>query len=440
MAWDAAGQALRYNSMTTSSGVIRKKYCITDGCEIHAVVPGTARVSLILLETILNTERISLWTLFALFLRIGSTSFGGFMVLIAVVENHVVERRKLLTHAEILDGVSLATVLPGPVAVNTVAYVGYRLRGIPGAMVCTISVILPSFLLLLALSAAYFTWGQIPVVNKLFMGFIPAVTATILVAAWNMGIKAILGKFESMIALLATALMVWDSSFSLAIIVISGMAGWLLFRENTEGSAQKTDDGSKGRSTLLSVAVAPLALTVSFWSANSAMLLKLFMTFAGMSLFLFGGGYVFIPVIQHTVVVSNGWLTQQEFVDGIAMSQITPGPVLISAAFIGYKVAGIPGAWVAASGIFLPPALLMIVGSHVLGRIKHSAVITAMLRGIRPAVIGMIIAAAIVVGMTAQQHWVSLMIFAAALFAQLKFKIDVVWVIPTAGLIGLLLY
>ena len=144
------------------------------------------------------------------------------MALIAVVENHVAERRKLLTHEEILDGVSLATVLPGPVAVNTVAYVGYRLRGIPGAMVCTIGVILPSFLLLLALSVAYFTWWQIPVVNKLFMGFIPAVTATILVAAWNMGFKAIQGAFEGMIALLATVLMVWDSSFSLAIIVISG--------------------------------------------------------------------------------------------------------------------------------------------------------------------------------------------------------------------------
>jgi chromate transporter len=401
-------------------------------------VLGTSYVLLIILDAILNTERFSLLTLFALFLRIGSTSFGGFMVLIAAVEDHVAVRHKLLTHEEILDGVSLATVLPGPIAVNTVAYVGYRLRGIAGAAACTIGVILPSFLLLLALSAAYFTWGQMPVVSKLFMGFIPAVTSIILVAAWNMRRKAIHGKLEALIALFTSVLMVWQSGFSLTIIVISGMAGWVLFRKHTIESAQKSDKNN--RSTLLNVAVVPLAFTATFWSANSAMLLKLFITFAGMSLFLFGGGYVFIPLIQHTVVVSNGWLTQQEFVDGIAMGQITPGPVLISAVFIGYKISGLSGALVATIGIFVPPILLMIASSHALVHIKQSAVITAMLRGIRPAVIGMIVAAGISVGMTAQQHWISLLIFAAALFAQLKFKLDMVWIIPTSGLLGLLLY
>lgn len=390
----------------------------------------------------MNTGRISLWELFTLFLRIGSTAFGGFMALIAVVENNVVERRKWLTHEEMLDGVSLATVLPGPVAVNTVAYVGHRLRGVPGAAVSTIGVILPSFLLLLALSAAYFTWGQLPVVSKLFMGFIPAVTAIILVAAWNMGRKAIQGRIEAVIALIAAVLMVWKGGFivSLLIILSAGVAGWLLFRAPAAASSKQADGAKKGQSKLLGVAVAPVLLTVPFWSVNSAMLLKLFMTFAGMSLFLFGGGYVFIPLIQNTVVVSNGWLTQQEFVDAIAMGQITPGPILISAAFIGYKVAGFFGALVATIGIFMPPALLMIASSHALNRIKKSALLKAMLRGIRPAVIGMIVAAVIAVGMTAQQHWASLLIFAVALLAQLRFKLDVVWVIPAAGLIGLLLY
>jgi chromate transporter len=390
----------------------------------------------------LNTERVSLWTLFTLFLRIGSTAFGGFMALIAVVENNVVERRKWLTHEEMLDGVSLATVLPGPIAVNTIAYVGHRLRGTPGALVCSIGVILPAFMLMLALSVAYLTWGQMPVVSKLFMGFIPAVTAIILVAAWNMGRKTIKGVYEAVIAAIAAALMVWHGSFavSLAIIVISGVAGWLIFRETPPAASNKPDSALKSQGKLLNVAVAPLALTVPFWSVNTAMLLKLFMTFAGMSVFLFGGGYVFIPLIQHTVVESNGWLTQQEFVDAIAMSQIMPGPIVLSTVFIGYKVAGFLGALVATMGIFLPPGILMIAGTHALNRIKQSALIKAALRGIRPAIIGMIISAVITVGMTAQHHWVSLLIFAAALLAQLKFKLDVVWVIPTAGLVGLLMY
>jgi chromate transporter len=394
----------------------------------------------------MNAERISLWKLFTLFLRIGSTAFGGFMALIAVVESNVVERYKLLSHEEMLDGVSLATVLPGPVAVNTVAYVGHRLRGIPGAMVCTIAVILPSFLLLLALSVAYFSWGQLPLVSKLFMGFIPAVTAIILVAAWNMGRKAIQGIYEALIALVAAALMVWQGGFavSLAIIVGSGFVGWLLFRGGVATTPGKMPNGNiktaEKNTKLLSISVAPVALTIPFWSTNIVLLSKLFMTFAGMSLFLFGGGYVFIPLIQHTVVVSNGWLTQQEFVDAIAMGQITPGPILISATFIGYKVAGVLGALAATIGIFMPPAVLMIIGSHALNRIKRSALIKAALRGIRPAVIGMIIAAVIAVGMTAPRHWASIVIFAAALLAQLRFKLDVVWVIPTAGLAGLLLY
>lgn len=393
----------------------------------------------------MNIERISLWKLFTLFLRIGSTAFGGFMALIAVVESNVVERYKLLSHEEMLDGVSLATVLPGPVAVNTVAYVGHRLRGVSGAIVSTIGVILPSFLLLLGLSVAYFHWGQLPLVSKLFMGFIPAVTAIILVAAWNMGRKAIQGMYEGLIALIAAGLMVWQGGFfvSLGIIVGSGLVGWLLFRASnaTTSNIPKNEPKAAEKTTkLLSVSVVPVVLSIPFWSTNFVLLSKVFVTFAGMSLFLFGGGYVFIPLIQNTVVAGNGWLTQQEFVDAIAMGQITPGPILISATFIGYKVAGVLGALVATIGIFMPPALLMIISSHALSRIKQSPVIKAVLRGIRPAVIGMIIAAVIAVGMTASQHWASAIIFATALFAQLKFKLDVVWVIPAAGLIGLVLY
>ena len=416
-----------------------RKLIGTNSCCLVGEQPGCCQF---ILETILNTERVSLWTLFTLFLRIGSTAFGGFMALIAVVENHLVERRKWLTHEDMLDGVSLATVLPGPIAVNVIAYAGHRLRGLPGALVCTIGVILPAFLLMLSLSAAYFAWGQIPAVGKLFMGFIPAVAAIILVAAWNMGRKTIKGVPEALIALVAAALMIWKGSFavSFAIIVMSGLTGWLVFREKQTAVSSKQTGELNNSGKLLSVAAAPLALVSPFWSVNAALLLKLFTTFAGMSVFLFGGGYVFIPLMQATVVASTGWLTQQEFVDAIAMSQIMPGPIVLSTVFIGYKVAGLLGALVATLGIFLPPGILMIAGTHVLNRIKQSAVIKSVLRGIRPAIIGMIASAVVAVGMTAQQHWLSLLIFSAALLAQLRFKLDVVWVIPTAGLVGLLMF
>lgn len=155
---------------------------------------------------------------------------------------------------------------------------------------------------------------------------------------------------------------------------------------------------------------------------------------------LFGGGYVFIPMIQEIVVNNYHWVTQTQFSNAIAMGQITPGPILISAAFIGYVVKGFLGAIVATVGIFFPPALLMVTLSDVLETIKSSVTIQAALKGIRPAVIGMIFFAAIVVAQTAQIHWLSLAIFIGAIVAILRFKIDVVLIIPVAGLFGLLLY
>lgn len=181
-------------------------------------------------------------------------------------------------------------------------------------------------------------------------------------------------------------------------------------------------------------------MVAPFLSIDPTLTLKLFLVFAGMSVMLFGGGYVFIPLIQKIVVDGHGWVTNQEFIDAIAMSQITPGPILVSAAFIGLKVAGFAGAVAATLGIYIPPALLMVGSTRVLGYIKQSQAIRAALRGIRPAVVGMIAAAAFTVGATAPQHWVSIMIFAVALLALMRFKVQVVWVIPAAGLTGLVLF
>lgn len=391
--------------------------------------------------------RVRLVSLFWDFLKIGATAFGGFMALISVVQALIVERRKLLRHEDMLDAVSLATLLPGPVAVNVVAYVGFRLRGAVGALVCAVAVLLPAFTLIVALSYAYFRWGQVPAVSKLFMGFIPAMAAIILSAAWAMGQKAARGKREIAIAAVAGILLLSVGGFviTVGIMVGAGIAGWLMFRNKSSGNGgspppAKSDDvaGPPRRSGLLSVA-APLA-AIPLFSLEFGLLAKLFVVFAGMSVMLFGGGYVFIPLISEIVVKTHGWVTQQEFVDAIAMGQITPGPILISAAFIGFKVAGLAGAVVATIGIYLPPALLMIGGSSILDRIKQSKVVSAVLRGVRPAVVGMIFAAALVIAQTAQYAWPSALIFAAAAIALFRFKVNVIWVIPAAGLAGLVLY
>ena len=153
-----------------------------------------------------NTKtQASLWFLFITFLKIGSIAFGGFMALISVIESHIVERYRLLDHKVMLDGVSLANLLPGPIAVNVVAFVSYRLRGPAGAIVSTFAVLLPSFILLLILSYLYFQYGQIPALQKAFQGFIPAVAAIVFSVVWRLGKKTLKGIPEALIAIASAA-------------------------------------------------------------------------------------------------------------------------------------------------------------------------------------------------------------------------------------------
>jgi chromate transporter len=388
---------------------------------------------------------VSLPSLFWIFFRIACTSFGGFMAMISVVENVVVERNGLLTHQEMLDGISLASMLPGPVAVNVCTYVGYRLRGSIGALVSASAAILPAFVLIVALSAAYFRWGQLPAVTKLFMGFVPAVTAVIVGATWNMSRKSLTGAPEIAIAFAAFAILLGIGGFysTLAIIVGGGVIGCVWFRAAPSAPSDPDKKPATPRprfdANTFVLNVAPLA-GVPFWSLDPALIIKLFTAFAGMSVMLFGGGYVFIPLIQEIVVNHHRWVTSQEFVDGIALGQITPGPILVSAAFIGLKVAGLAGATAATIGIFAPPAVLMVVVSGAFERLKHSPVLQAALHGVRPAVIGMIFAAAVVVGQTCVPAWTSALIFMIALYALVRFRVEAVWIIPMAGLAGWWMY
>jgi len=369
------------------------------------------------------------------------------MALISVVQTEIVDRRRLLTQTEMLDGISLATILPGPVAVNVVAYVGYKLRGAAGALVCAGGVILPGFALMVVLSAAYFRWGAVPAASKLFLGFVPAVTAVIVHAAWGMARKTLRGAPEMLFAGAACLLLLLKGSFYITLIIIvgAGVTGWVAFflpaalRRGAPSATPPSAPGSEAKGTKLLSFGVPLA-TAPLLALDAGLAVKLFATFAGMSVLLFGGGFVFIPMIQHVVVQEHSWLTRQEFIDGIALSQVTPGPILNVAAFIGYKVMGIPGALTATIAIFLPPALVMLVSAHFLAQVRNSLHVKAILRGIRPAVIGMIAAAAWSVGSTANPSWQSAVIFLVALTALLGLRVSVVWIIPAAGLAGLLLY
>jgi chromate transporter len=209
--------------------------------------------------------------------------------------------------------------------------------------------------------------------------------------------------------------------------------------ETGEPDAPSKAAVSRANTNLLAFAM-PASLAAPLMSFEPVLLLKLLSVFAGMSLLMFGGGYVFIPLLQQAVVENYGWVTQQEFIDAVALGQVTPGPILISATFIGFKVAGLAGAIVATIGMFGPSAVLTVLCARVLNRVKGSMNVQAVLRGVRAATAGMVFTAAILIGKSAAPGWISAALFISALIVLARYRIEAVWIVPTSGLIGFFMY
>lgn len=384
------------------------------------------------------------------------------MSLASMIETQLVEKRKWISNEDMLDGIALASLLPGPMAVNTVAYVGYRLRGGLGAFVSALAVLLPTTALMVVLADLYFRFGSLPEVERVFGGILPAVAAIVLTVCLRMAQKNI--KTRSMwVALVVSILLVvfvpkaWKIFVTFGVVALYGFAGYLahITRNRSSSKPKAVDCEKKAPRLRLSSARVWGLLTLGIIGLLGIVpipfppngLASLMTTFSSMSLTLFGGGYVFIPMIQEIVVDRFGWVTSQEFIDGIALGQITPGPILISAAFIGQKVAGITGALLSTIAIFAPPATLMVLLAGMLDTIKNSPLIQSVLKGIRVAVIGLIFTAFVNIFIMAwPDHPQNLMpyalvafIFIASLIAMHRFKVDVVWIIPLAGLLGFLL-
>ncbi len=397
--------------------------------------------------------------LFLIFLKIGCLSFGGFMALIAVIENEIVKRRNLINHSDLLDAIALANLLPGPQAVNVVAFVGHRLYGGIGALLCAFSVLLPSFILVLVFSYIYFEYGHIAGIQKAFQGFLPAIAAIVFSVAWTMSKKVVKNRYDIALVAVAVLMMVFAPAayrvyVPIVIVILYGALGFGYYSYRAKTGQQSDTQTEKPKFDVKSV-ILPLGFLLFVlvfpylphpFQDNQLILLSL--TLASLSLMLFGGGYVFIPMIGSIVVLQYGWLTQQEFADGIAIGQLTPGPILISAAFIGYKVSSWLGAIVATIAIYAPPAILMVVMTHIYGFFVHSSVTKSVMHIIHCGVIGMIIIAGFVLMHLAAPNWTppdlmtwtSLGIFVLSLIALIKFKLNIVIIIPAAGLLAYLIY
>lgn len=332
-----------------------------------------------------------------LFLTLGVTGFGGPQAHMALMNEAVVVQRGWLTAEEFTEGIAVCEMLPGPASTQLGIYIGYCRAGWLGALLAGLCFIAPAWVMVVALAWAYFRYGALPAVSALFLGISPAVVAIVLTFCWKLGRKVLLGGdrpwIRWAIALGAFGLLRFSTGGILWAFVLAGLAGLVFFgpRRSALGAI-----GPWGILLPTFVAALPLeSLTVaSFWGWERIHTYgpELISTFLRAGTLVFGGGLTIVPLLELEVVQRLGWLTRPEFLHGVAIGQVTPGPVLLTVAFVGYKVAGVLGALAATVAVFLPSFGFVGLAAPLLRRSRHNPWVRAFLQGITPAVLGAILA------------------------------------------------
>jgi chromate transporter len=373
---------------------------------------------------------ISLGRLLALFLKIGAIGFGGGMAVIALMEREFVQKRRLIPLDEFVHGVGLGQVL-GSFAVNVAIFIGYRLFGVAGALLSACAFLAPSITLVIILSDLYFRYHAVPALQGAVAGLAPVVIALILNAGWSIGRKVLRSWPAIVIAAgaLAAGVAQWSAVW---VLVTAGVAGFLLPVRLT-APRQPPQPGKAAGSGAVNL------MPFAFFAAGP--LSKLIATFFKIGLVFFGGGFVLVPVLHNRLVTQLGWLKPQEFLDGVAISNLTPGPIAVLATFAGFHLAGTIGALAATVALFAPGMMLMLAISHQYGRFRDDHRAQRFLAGVNPAVAGLILSAALVLGRSALISWHGYALFALSfcLLAGLRWHPAFILVIGAAvGYFGLL--
>ncbi|MGC8758914.1 MAG: chromate efflux transporter [Bryobacteraceae bacterium] len=349
---------------------------------------------------------IRLHHLAALFARIGATGFGGGMAVVALMERELIRRRRLLPLDEFLHGVGLGQVL-GSFAVNASLFCGYRLAGWMGALVSAASFLAPSVALVILLSALYFRYHAVPAMQHAVAGLTPVVVALILAAAWNIG-RRVLSSWPAWLVFTgALAASLWKAN-PVWILLAAGAAGF--FFPSPHGGQGRPAGSSEDQPE----SPQPLLLLAPSGALAGWGLVRLAAVFFHIGLVFFGGGFVLLPVLHTHLVTRLGWLTPREFLDGVAISQLTPGPIAVLATFAGYHLGGVAGAVVATAALFAPGIAFMLFLSSQYERHRDQPWARRFLAGVNPAVAGMILSAAFVLGRGQMDSWRSLAAAAAA--------------------------
>jgi chromate transporter len=322
------------------------------------------------------------------FLRLGTTGFGGPIALVGYMQRDLVEKRRWISRHDYVEGLALAQLAPGPLAAQLAIYLGWVRGGVTGATLVGVAFVLPSFVMVLAISALYLRYGGLAWMQGAFYGIGAAVIAIIARSAYKL-VRMTLARDRLLWVLFAVSALVTAATESelVWVFVLCGIAALTV---KVMGRLPRS------RAAL---GVAPLWLVTGLHGvAAPGLLLRVFTYFAEAGAFVFGSGLAIVPFLYGGVVGSFHWLTERQFLDAVAVAMITPGPVVITVAFIGYLVAGPVGATLAALGVFLPCYLFVVIPAAYFRRSVNDLRVKAFVDGVTAAATGAIAGAAIVLG------------------------------------------
>jgi chromate transporter len=389
---------------------------------------------------------VTLKYLFLKFFKIGMVSFGGYMALVAMIQRELVEKDYVIKQDVITDGISIASLLPGPLAVNIVAYIGYHIKGKVGAAIAVLGVLLPAALAMLILSWCYLNYAYKTHWNQVLFYTTGAVSSIILTTGIQIYKKEVKGSWlKNILSIISFSLIILIKSYliTIGLIALGAITGLVL---KLSVPVNDMEYNRKNSSTLflnwkMKIAALVLMLIELSYIFNlnqifNNIYLKIGLVFSGTSLSLFGGGYVMIPIMQSLLVNNLHWVSSTEFLDCIAFSQLTPGPILVSSIFIGYKLTGIAGAIVALLATFAPSAVLMIIVSKIFTVHKDHIWLKNSMAGIKPVVVGLIIASTFKLLQSVPLNIGLMLICAVTFFISLRYKISPVYIILASLAVG----
>jgi len=356
------------------------------------------------------------------FLRLGTTAFGGPAAHLAMMDHEFVRRRAWLTREQFLDLVGAAGLIPGPSSTEVAIYIGYRRAGWRGLIVAGVCFILPAAILVTAIGWAYVRFGRLPAAEGVLYGIKAAIIAVILQAVVGLARTAIKTKWIFALGVLAALASALGAS-PIVVLLVSGFAA----------SIPRWIRRSDTSSALL---VGPGLLAVPTAVASSVSLVTLLLVFLKFGAVVFGSGYVLLAFLRADLVDRLHWLTEAQLIDAVAVGQFTPGPVFTTATFVGYVVAGLPGAVLATVGIFLPSFVLVAASAQLIRRVRESPTASSFLDGVNVASLALMMVVSVALARAAIVDLPTALLAVASLVVLLRWRVNSAWLVLLGGVVG----